>query len=159
MPKRLHDEKSFQKMRCSWSSLCMLWIPASEASNACLVILWNTLNLPFPLKLIWMRHWSLSSKLQVPHLWVLAQIFTISVVFLIEKSVCKGADLRLWIPVAGGFFCEKRTQNQERRLRTLHDLFFLGETSGVAAMGKKPAAQKMSLAAAWWWNQPFVLVT
>ena len=137
-------KKAFKKTSCSWSLLCMRWIPTSEASNACLVIL------PF--------HWNwfgwgtevFHQSSKVPHLWVLAQIFTISVVFLIEKSVCKGADLRLWIPVVGGFFLVKKMdQNQRRRLRT----------SGVAAMGKKPAAQKMSLAAAWWWNQPFVLLT
>lgn len=82
-----------------------------QMHQGCLVILWNTsLNLSF--------HWNwfgwgtevFHQSSKVPHLWVLAQIFTISVVFLIEKSVCKGADLRLWIPVAGVFFVKKRTK-------------------------------------------------
>lgn len=85
-----------------------------QMHQGCLVILWNTsLNLSF--------HWNwfgwgtevFHQSSKVPHLWVLAQIFTISVVFLIEKSVCKGADLRLWIPVAGVFLWKKRPKPTE----------------------------------------------
>lgn len=108
-----------------------------------LVILWNTsLNLPFYCKLIWMRHRSLSSKLQSTSFVSFGSDFYDFSSFSDRKKCLQ----RRWPQVVDSncwsFFVKKMDQNQRRRLKT----------SGVAAMGKKPAAQKMSLAAAWWWH-------